>query len=229
MSSILSKAVRGFAGAAVGIADDALAELRSRRLQEFQFNLGAGEREQARQDNLNQQNRQYDLQKQGQDHQIANSDKSLAMQQENMRADNASRSAQLSISQQGLDLQKDNSEFGKAKFTYDQAMSGVDLAAKQLDEAIHLKPPIDPTTGQPINDPSFGESRGKLIEERTAQLNRAKIQAAKLHDQISSNPKFEKYADYFPSVYRSQQQDQPPADTSFNMINSPSPLLNRAR
>lgn len=183
MSNMLKQAARGLAGAAVGLADDALAELRARRMQEFQYSLGAGDRD-----------RNYQLQKDGQDHQKAHQEKSLDMQAENMRADNKSREASIGLQREGLGLQQDNSEYSRVADAYSGAMAGVAGISARMAEIEKQQPKIG-SDGQPLEDPkSFNDRKDQMLADLEAKLEVERERAKSQVDSLSKQfPQYQKY------------------------------------
>lgn len=217
MTNLLAKAARGFSGAVVDIADNALAELRQRRAQEFQYNLGAADRAQVRADEKERADRSFELQKTSSEHQMANSDKSLAIQEENMRADNKSRNAQLGIAQEGLNLQKDNSEFGRVEQAYSGAMAGVTDLTHRIAEIEKMQPKLS-SDGTPLEDPkTFQDRKMQMLADLEDRLEGERARARDKVEQIHTQ--FPQYKKYF------VQQKPEPVELPAN--NLPPPLLRR--
>lgn len=165
-------------------------ELRQANLERIR----AEERGQDRAMQKEQADRSYELQKKGQEHSMANSDKSLSIQEENMRADNKSRGAQLSISQESLNLQKDNSEYSRVENAYAGAMAGVAGISSRIAEVEKMQPKIS-ADGTPIEDPkTFNDRKIQMLadleDKLEAERARAKAQVEQIHTQF---PQYKKY------------------------------------
>ena len=176
-----------------GIQQKAQADWQEQR----QANLDRIRQEERGQDRAMQKeqaDRSYDLQKSGQEHSIKNSDKSLALQEENMRADNKSRNAQLGISQAGLNLQQDNSEYSRVENAYAGAMAGVAGVSSRIAEVEKMQPKIS-ADGTPIEDPkTFNDRKIQMLADLENKLElereRAKNQVNQIHEQF---PQYKKY------------------------------------
>ncbi len=121
-------------------------------------------------------------------------DKSLGIQAENMREDNKARKAQLGISQEGLNLQKDNSEYSRVADAYTGAMAGVAGISSRIAEVEKMQPKIGPD-GQPLEDlKTFNDRKIEMLATLEGKLEvereRAKVQADKIHAQF---PQYKKY------------------------------------
>lgn len=119
--------------------------------------------------------------------------KSLENQRLNNEADTKSRNAQLSISQESLNLQKDNSEYSRVADAYSGAMAGVASISARMAEIEKMQPKVlaDGTTEdlnafQDRKTQTLADLEDKLEVERA----RAKTQVEQIHTQF---PQYKKY------------------------------------
>lgn len=149
-----------------------------------------------------------------QSHSMTNSDKSLQLQEENMRADNGSRGAQLALAREGLDLQKDNSEFSRVQNAYLGAMAGVANLSERMAEVEKLQPKLS-ADGTPLEDPkTFQDRKMQMLAELEDKLDAERAIASTKVAQLGEE--FPQYQRYF---VQSKKQTAAP---------SPPPLLQRA-
>lgn len=121
--------------------------------------------------------------------------KSLENQRLNNEADTKSRNAQLSIAQESLNLQKDNSEYSRVADAYTGALAGVaSLSARKAEvEKMQLKINAD---GQPIEDAkTFQDRKTALLSDIGSQLNAERARAREQVEKI--NTQFPQYKRYF--------------------------------
>lgn len=181
--SLLRRVVSGVAGAGVDIANDQLAMLRQQRLMEIQQNFRREERA---------EDRKYQSERDArEDSRFA---QQLAMNQENMRADNKSREAGLAMQREGLNLQKDNSEYSRVADAYAGAMSGVAGISSRIAEIEKQQPKIG-QDGQPLEDLTlFNNRKYKLLadleEKLELETEKAKAQVGAINKQF---PGYQKY------------------------------------
>jgi hypothetical protein len=138
--------------------------------------------------------RSFELQKKGQEHSIESSERSYKLQEENVRADNASRNAQLGIAREGLNLQKDNSEFSRVENAFAGAMAGVASITQRMAEIEKQQPKIG-ADGTPVEDPQAFQDRkvqmlADLEDKLEAERARAKIRVNEIQQQF---PQYKKY------------------------------------
>lgn len=120
--------------------------------------------------------------------------KSLENQRLNNEADTKSRNAQLSISQESLNLQKDNSEYSRVADAYSGAMAGVAGISSRIAEVEKMQPKIS-ADGTPIEDPkTFNDRKIQMLADLEDKLEveraRAKTQVEQIHTQF---PQYKKY------------------------------------
>lgn len=200
MGSLLKKAARGFADAGVSLAQDALAELRQRRLMELQQGFAREDREINRADRKEERQQEVDFRTQERE-------QDMQYRQQRDQSEDSYRQQTLEKSDRQFDATMDargeEQEFGRVSGAYESAMSSVGAAQKQLEAAMKMRPEIDPNTGMPIKDPTFGATREQAIAQAQEALENARISATKNYKEL--NTRFPQYQKYFDTTPKPQQ------------------------
>lgn len=119
--------------------------------------------------------------------------KSLTLQEENMRADNKSRSAQLGIAQAGLNLQQDNSEYSRVADAYSGAMAGVAGISSRIAEVEKMQPKVN-AEGVTEDLKAFNDRKIQLLADLEDKLEVERASAKTQVDQIHTQfPQYKKY------------------------------------
>ena len=197
---LLKKAVRGFADAGVSLADGALAELRQRRLMELQQGFNREDREINRADRKEERQQEVDMR-------TREREQDMQYRQQRDASEDAYRQQTLEKSDrqfnETMDARNEEQEYERVRYAYESAMGSVNAAQKRLEAAMKMRPEIDPNTGMPINDPSFGASREQAIAQAQEELESSRISATKIHKEL--NTRFKEQNKYFDMTPKSQQ------------------------
>jgi hypothetical protein len=214
MGNLLAKAARGFATGAANLANDALAELRAQRMQEFQYNLGAGDRAQARQDANDHFQQTYDLQKTGQDNSKDYQDRSLQMQSDEHKAADANRTAQLGISQKQLELAQRQEGFGE----FSHAVTGAtahwqNLLAKKADVELWT-PKTDKDGNQTETDKQFEARKAQTKAALTQMMQDEQPKVIEAVDKV--NKAYPQFSSFIPDKGAFELPKGDPKDTGID-------------
>lgn len=134
--------------------------------------------------------------------------KSLENQRLNNEADTKYRNAQLGIAQEGLNLQKDNSEYLRVADAYSGAIAGVASISSRIAEVEKMQPKMS-ADGMPLEDPkTFADRKVQMLADLEDKLEVERVRAKSQVEQIHTQ--FPQYKKYFVQSQQSPAPGTPP-------------------